>query len=286
MKKMKLTGGIIVSALMLALSACGGQTAASTSDTSDTTVGSVTTAPDDNSWKSAATYTLADGSIDESNIDVAPETVEALEYIGERAPLLKNYYDKRNLIPLTYETTTTRADGEYKSNLYIKDSRHLVQYVKRPDGTETRVIYDLNKAYELDPAAKTAITQNCGEGTIVETVRAAIIYLEKEEAQQFSYDTAPETYEGTEYNCVTMTKNGEEGYVKYYFDKNSADLKYIVTPAETTRIDRFETTFTDDDLFVVPSDYKQIPISEVVGDIGSEVQSQIAESKAQEAAAE
>ena len=83
MKKMKLTGGIIVSALILALSACGGQTAVSTSDTSDTTVGSVTTAPDDNSWKSAATYTLADGSIDESNIDVAPETVEALEYIGE-----------------------------------------------------------------------------------------------------------------------------------------------------------------------------------------------------------
>ena len=287
MKKMKLTCGAAVSALILALSACGGQSSDSTSaDTSAPEDAYVTTAPDDNTWKSAATYTNADGSVDESNIDVAQETIEALEYIGEKAPLLKKYYDKRNLIPLTYETTITKADGEYKTNLYIKDSRHLVQYVKRPDGTETRVIYDLNKAYELDPAAKTAITQNCGEGTIVETVRAAILYMEKEEAQQFDYETAPETYEGTEYFCVTMTKPGEDGYVKYYFGKDDQELKYIVTPAETTRIDRFETAFTDNDLLVVPSDYKLIPISEVVGDIGSEIQSQIAESQAEESKAE
>ncbi|MBQ9384866.1 MAG: hypothetical protein IJT87_11585 [Ruminiclostridium sp.] len=295
MKRMKLTGAAAALSLILALSACGTPTATTTAATepgaADTAAqqGDVTTAATQDTSGGLITpsvYTNADGSLDESNIDVSEETIKALEYIGETAPLLKQYFEKRNLVPLTYETTVITSAGEYVSNLYIKDSRHLVQYVKTPDGKITHVIYNFDTAYELDPAEKVAIFQNCGEGSVVETVRNSIVYIEEDEVKHYDYVTSEEEYEGTNYDCVTMTKAGEQGSIKYYFDKADGGLKYIVSPESVTRIDRLETVFDSDALLEVPADYTMKSINEVVGDIGSEIKSQIAESKAAEEAAQ
>ena len=296
MKKKKLTGVAAALSIILALSACGGQTAQTTTSATepgaaDTTAqqaeATTTAAPETTAGTIAPSiYTNADGSIDESNIDVPEETIKALEYIGESAPLLKQYFEKRNTVPLTYETTIITAAGEYVSNLYIKDSRHLVQYVKSPDGKVTQVIYNFDKAYELDPVEKVAIFQNCGEGSVVETVRNSIVSIDEHDVKNYSYVTGEEEYEGTKYDCVTMTMPGQSGEIKYYFGKSDGDLKYIVSPESVTRIDRFESAFTDSHLLEVPADYTLKSISEVVGDIGSEIKSQIAESKAAEEAAQ
>lgn len=188
-------------------------------------------------------------------------TDEAVKYITEKAPLFAKYLKKQMTMPLTFECSVKEATGTTKTGVYIKDDRNMVILSVKPDGSETRVIYTVDKAYQVESATKLIYQYDCGEKSVKNSVSQALMKISIDDAKATSYLSDTGTYDGVEYNCETLSNNGMS--VAYYFDKNTDDLVYIVQSNSTTKIDKLENSFNNEALFIIPEGYERKSFDEL-----------------------
>lgn len=194
--------------------------------------------------------------------DDTPDTTdEAFAYIAEKAPLFAKYLKKQMTIPLTFECSVKEATGTTKTGVYIKDDRNMVILSIKPDGTEKRVIYSNDKAYQVEFDTKIVYQYDCGEKSVKNSVSQALMKISVDDAKGTTYVCDTGTYDGVEYNCETLSYNGMS--VAYYFDKSTDDLVYIVQSNSTTKIDKIENSFSDEALFIIPEGYEKKSFDEL-----------------------
>ena len=199
----------------------------------------------------------------------APEkedtTEEALRYLEQNAPLFRKYLDIRRSVPLIFETSVTTNEGEWKTSVYIKDSRNFAQVSVDPAGAETRVLYMGDTAYQIDSAKKTVYTMSLSEENLSKNfdgISLRVIYLDEVSASKYTNDTAE--LNGVEYDHVLIAS--AEGSSEHFFDKSTGALAYTVTESGTTRVDRLESAMPDESVFTIPSDYTRKTFDDLVAE--------------------
>lgn len=188
-------------------------------------------------------------------------TEQSLTLIEKKAPLFKKYIEKQMHIPYTLVSEISDSSGKTTSGIYIKDESEMVVTTLKPDGAETRVIYAGDKAYQIETDTKTIYEYDCGEDSVKDSIRRSLMTIDFGEASKTKFVCDTATYEGTEYNRETL-KNGDVN-VEYYFDKATDDLVYIVQSNSVTKILRFVSEFTNDELFNLPDGYERKSFDEL-----------------------
>lgn len=267
---------ILAMACILAVAGCG-----NTQNTSDT---ASTTAPEE-----------SDGSESGKKVTqvayAAPEredtTEDTLKYLEQNSPQYYNYVKLRRSVPLVCEVKVTKDGSVWETGVYIKDENNFVNYVKNPDGSETRVVYKDGKTYQVESAEKVVYTFEFSEDTIKEAsenARMAKLYLDDYMSASFSNDTAE--YNGKEYDRLSVVAASEEGEgsqtaTEYYFDKTTGSLVYQIIGDTVTEMTRLESVTPDESWFEVPSDYEQKTsedyYNKVLAEMAEAAQSQAAE---------
>ena len=188
-------------------------------------------------------------------------TEESLDFLKENSPLFYKYLMIRRGVPLTREAVITREDGDWISRTYIKDAHNAVISSVAPDGAETRVVYSVDKAYEIRDAEKKVYELELDIAAIDTMVSAISPDVSIDEVSSAQYSADVRTYDGVEYNCETVTASGKEE--TYYFDKNTDALCYIISGDNVMKVTRFENVFDNDAAFNIPSDYEVHSASEL-----------------------
>ena len=189
----------------------------------------------------------------------APEeedtTEEALAYLAEVAPSYKKYLDLRRTVPLSLEVTITTKEGKYRSAIYIKDKKNFATYSMDPSGNKTSVVYMDNKGYMIDEARQVVYYAEYSDKIFEETFEEYNLTKIKADAvKRADYLCEPKSYNGTEYDSVTITSNGQTSV--HYLDKTTGKLVYTVGDTGETKVDLFENSLTNPHVFEIPPNYE------------------------------
>ena len=189
----------------------------------------------------------------------APEeedtTEEALAYLAEMAPAYKRYMDLRRTVPLSLEVTITTKEGKYRSAIYIKDKKNFATYSMDPLGNKTTVVYMDNKGYMIDEERKVVYCAEYNDKIFEETFEEYnLTKIKADDVMKADYLCDTMSYNGTEYNTVTITSGGQT--TVNYLDKTTGKLAYTVSDTSETKIDLFENSFTNPHVFEIPPEYE------------------------------
>ena len=258
---MKKKAALLAMICLIAASGCGGNNNPAPSDTTATT----TTAK---SSEEIVTSVDENGTV--SQVIKAPEredtTEQALAYLDSMAPAFRRYLDIRRTIPLTFETTITHDNMEWKTGIYIKDDHHSATYSIDPSGNEIIVIYDADTVYHIEPKKKVIYVYESGEEYVVKGIQEtalAKIYIDDVTASTYRTET-PAEYEGKEYDLVAISD--DDYTVTHYFDMETGKLAYSVDDESVTRVDKLENSVTNEDIFVIPEDYERRTFQDLINE--------------------
>ena len=251
----KIISAVLAAAIILAAAGCSN----GSTDPANTTAAATTTAATDSNGK--VTEVAYEASI--------PDTSEAaLEYLETVAPLFKKYITKRREAPLSFESVITNSQGEWKSNIYIKDEHNVIQSVIDPTGVETRTVYSVDKGFQLDTVNKKVYIQNFTTDRLDSIVAALRIRLMESDVKAAEYGRGSGIIDGVEYDCETITISGDT--TEYYFSDLTGDLMYIKNGDTMTKITKLENTFDKDDMLTIPADYEQLTYEDLLAAEGSD----------------
>lgn len=194
----------------------------------------------------------------------ATDTTEAaLKVISNKSPLFYSYLKKRMSYPLTMITSQTLADGtEYTFGLYIKDELHMASFSNMGD-ISTTVIYDSVNGYQLDNKEKKVYVLEMGEENVKETIGRYILKIREGETWDSSFVNEVKTYNGKEYDTVSVSLDGAEPSV-FYFEKGTDKLAIMESDGVITKVDVFEAVVTDESVFEIPSDYERLTFDDLM----------------------
>ena len=256
---MKKKAALLAMICLLAASGCGGNnTPAKTESSTATTAATAEIVTSKND----------DGTVSEiiSKPEREDTTDQALAYLDTMAPAFRRYLDIRRTIPLTFETTITHDNMEWKTGIYIKDDHHSATYSIDPSGNEIIVVYDTDTVYHIEPSKKLMYVYDCGEDYVVKGIQEnalAKIYLDDVTGSRYRTET-PSAYEGKEYDLVTIID--DDYSVTHYFDMDSGKLVYSVDDESVTHVDKLENSVTNEDIFVIPEDYERRTFQDLINE--------------------
>ena len=200
--------------------------------------------------------TVALSDDDDESAGVKDTTEEALTFLDGAAPLFGNYMRRRRTMPLTFETEVTVQGMTWNTKLYIEDEDTCAMYSEDPSGIATKVIYDDKKGYQIDYNNKQVYEQELSNAELrIQVDMQRLATLDYNEISASSYSTDTEEYEGTEYDCVTITEPNSGASGKHYFDKSTGKLVFSVSGDYVTKVIKFENSIDDKSVFEVPSDF-------------------------------
>ena len=248
---MKKAVAILVLGAMLAMSGCNSDKKKDESQTTTTAV-------------SDADSTTKETKVTEMAITMGTTEIvspEALDFISKAAPLYRKYIEKRMSIPLIMECKITNNEGTVLRSLYIKEDESVSTYAKNKDGSESDTIYSLNGCYFLDHTEKKAYQFKYTDERAKEYMDAYKYSIAMKDVVTISETGNGEAeYNGTSYKYEKLID--ADGETTYYFDKNTDDLKFIVSGDTTTEILKIEAAEPDNSHFTVPDGYEVIDFFE------------------------
>ncbi|MGN0655449.1 MAG: hypothetical protein ACI4KR_01515 [Ruminiclostridium sp.] len=252
-------------AFILTAAGCGGDNAQET--TENTTTAAETTGGSTNK----VTQVAYQSPEEEDTTD------EALAILEKEVPLFANYLKIRMNTPVTVEATVTAEDGsELKSGIYIKDSSNAALISEAEDGSVIRVVYSGNMAYQIHESEKTVYYLESKEETIKEIIGSYLLKINLSDVEKCSFVQDYEDFEGVTYKHeIIYDENSSPS--NYYFDESTNEIRYIRIGENVTRFDKIENAVSDESIFEVPADYKQVPYEELQQKLREEQEKQAAE---------
>ena len=208
---------------------------------------------------------------------VEDTTEEALAVLEKEVPLFANYLKIRMNTPVTVEATVTAEDGsELKSGIYIKDDLHAALISEAEDGSVMRVVYSGDMAYQIDENEKIVYYHNTKEENVKEIIGSYLLKINLSDVEKCSFVQDYEDFQGVSYKHeIIYDENSSPS--NYYFDENTNEIRYIRIGENVTRFDKVENAISDESIFEIPSDYKQVSFEEYQQKLREEQEKQEAE---------
>ena len=249
----KITAMIVLAALLL-ISGCN-----SNNNTPVNTQGTTTEA--------TTTTTAEEGKVTDVVYSSNEEdtTEEALEYIAGVAPLFRKYLEKRMSVPLIMETTSISGNGVVHSGLYFKDENNIATCSTNDSGAKNNIIYSTNGSYIIEDSTKTVYDLGYTESYVKDIISQYKLKMKANEVKTSKFESSVEEYDGVTYNCETISDGSSQ--IKYYFDTETDDLRYLISGDNVTKITRLENNVPDESYFVVPDDYQKVNFQEYLNSL-------------------
>ncbi|MGN0578965.1 MAG: hypothetical protein ACI4J4_10125 [Ruminiclostridium sp.] len=206
-------------------------------------------------------------------------TEEALALLEKEVPLFADYLKIRMNTPVTVEATVTVEDGSViKSGIYIKDSLNAALISEAEGGSVSRVVYAGNMAYQIDEKEKIVYYMEKTEESVKEIIGSYLLKINLSDVEKCSFVQDYEDFEGVTYKHeIIYDANANPG--NYYFDENTNEIRYIRIGEDVTRFDKVESAVSDESVFEIPSDYKQVSYEELLEKLREEQEKQAAQTE-------
>lgn len=252
-------------AFILTAAGCGGNNPQGTTEN--------TTAPGETSGSSTSKVT----QVVYQNPEMEDTTKEALAVLEKEVPLFANYLKIRMNAPVTVEATVTAEDGStIKSGIYIKDDLHAALISEAADGSIMRVVYSGDMAYQIDESEKTVYYHNTKEENVRELIGSYLLKINLSDVEKCSFVQDYEDFQGVSYKHeIIYDENANPS--NYYFDENTNEIRYIRIGENVTEFNKVENAVSDESVFEIPADYKQVSFEEYQKKLREEQEKQAAE---------
>lgn len=200
------------------------------------------------------------------NIGGEPEedtSEEAKAFLKENYPYFyDNFFSLRSGIPLSFVSSTKEQGKEaVVTEIYVKDEDTMVIVGNDALGRKTRIVYDTDTCYQMYDDKKEMYKSKYGAEFIGNCVESAGLKPQYDLVSQSRYSTMDKEYEGSLYTCFVVSSYNEETEtmvnVEYYFDKETNQIKYIITGDNVSEIKLLSNEITDESVFDIPSDYSE-----------------------------
>lgn len=255
---------LTASAMILAISSCSGEPAATT-----TTPAETTTTPMETTTTPEETTTTPEETTAPEETDAPAESGDPMEILREKAPLYAYYFEESMSFP-SYLSISYEADlygtGTLSqcSVVTVMESLEKVLVKTVVDDVSSGVILNGNDYYMISPAEKTALYMKI-EDAQMEEIRAS---MTASTGLQFDpaaaeYESGTEEFEGAEYlfNRITAPAIGE---ILVYADPATSEITHIINAGITMKIDELSHR-TVEAAFEIPDDYTVVDMAEAMG---------------------
>ena len=271
----KILSVISALAVILSIASCGAGNGNNPGTTTEATTGASADASEETTKKGEkVTQVINIGGPEEDTSE------EAKQFLKENYPYYyDNFYSLRSSMPLSFiASTTEEGSTPVVTEIYVKDADTMAIIGNDALGRRTRIVYDTNAAYQIYDDAKELYKQKFSEEVIEKYVKSVILNAQYDDVSESQYTTADKEYNGVTYTCFTISSLGEGGQTEavadYYFDKDTNEIKYIISKSSTSEIKLLSNEAADDSIFVIPSDYSEDTIDSLNNKIMEELSKQ------------
>lgn len=188
---------------------------------------------------------------------------EAKQFLKDNYPYYyDNFYSLRSSMPLSFiASTTEEGSTPVVTEIYVKDADTMAIIGNDALGRRTRIVYDTNAAYQIYDDAKELYKQKFSEEVIEKYVKSVILNAQYDAVSSSEYTTMDKEYDGKLYNGFVVSVEKEDtnskSMVTYYFDKDTNEIKYIISDSSVSEIKLLSNEITDERIFDIPSDYSE-----------------------------
>lgn len=188
---------------------------------------------------------------------------EAIEFLKENHPYFyDNFFSVRNNIPLSFISSTKIGDEEaVVTEIYVKDEDTMTIVGNDALGRRTRIVHDKDTAYQIYDEEKKLYKKVYDEETVKTLVANTTMKPQYSVVSESGYSFADREYDGKTYSCYVISAYNPyvEGYVstEYYFDKETKEIKYIVSQGSVSEVVLLSNEISDESVFDIPTDYEE-----------------------------
>lgn len=267
---------LTAAAMILTLSSCGSEPAATTTTPAATTTPAETTTTTEAATPEE-TEAQAPKETEAPEVTEAPEETDApidpndpMSVLRANAPIYANYIEDQTNLPI-------RVGFAYEQDLYgtgIASKIAMDTIIKSPeemavitemDGTEERIVITKERYYMVSTAEKTALYMDLDDAMrtqLSESMTAGLSGTVMFDAVNATYKTGTEEYNGTEYLFEKISAPDME--VTVYGDPATKEIRYLISEGIALQVTAF-THDVDNSIFEIPSDYTVVNMADAMG---------------------
>ena len=250
----------IISALavILSIASCGAGNGNNSETTTEATTGASADAGEETTKKGGkVTQVINIGEPEEDTSE------EAKQFLKENYPYFyDNFYSIRSGMPLSFVSSTTVGENDaVVTEMYIKDADTMVIVGNDALGRKTRIVYDTDTCYQIYDDKKEMYKSKYGAEFVGNCVESAVLKAQYDTVSSSEYSTMDKEYDGKLYNGFAVSAKKEDtnstSMVTYYFDKDTNEIKYIISDSSVSEIKLLSNEIADESVFDIPTDYTE-----------------------------